>query len=445
MNKKYLWLIKLFFVGNLLAIITFWYHNSPIGPASTVADGLVSLGRICGLLLAYLLLIQLILISRLKIIEGALGHDKLARWHRNLGISAALFLLAHPILLAFGYALNNSLSWSKQLYNFVFVSEALTGAVLATGLLIFIILVSSRVIGRRWRYEIWYFIHLFVYLAIFAAFGHQVELGGDFSQNAFLIYWYALFIFFWVLYGYARFLKPLNNLRRFRFQVSRIVPESDSIYSIFITGRHLEKFSLVGGQFGIFRFLQKGLWFEAHPFSFSRCLKDNEIRISIKKLGNFTEKLPDKLKIGTTVFIEGPLGVFTARPKKNKYLLISGGIGITPICSLAEELAKQKKDVRIFSALKNPAEEVFGAEMSELASTANFSYYRFYSEQTSDQAEQNIFAGRVKLEKIKSLVPDWREREIYFCGPPAMSTALNKELRQAGASKKQLHWERFNF
>ncbi len=445
MKRKTLWLPKIIFFVNFLVILFFWYQGSPINNSVTVADGLTSIGRISGLLLAYLLLAQLALISRLKIIEGVLGHDKLARWHRNLGISITILLLAHPIFLAFGYGLNNGINWLHQLFNFIFLFDDLGGAAIATGILIFIILLSTRIIGRHWKYERWYFSHLFAYVAIFMGFGHQLELGGDFSQKFFAIYWYALFVAFLLIFAYSRFLKPLNNLRLHQFRVSRVVKESENIYSIFITGRNIADFKFSGGQFAIFRFLDKNLFLEAHPFSFSRCYQENEIRITIKKLGDFTEKLVDKIKIGTLVFVEGPLGVFTKHPQSNKYLLIAGGIGITPIRALTEELAAEKKDVKILVSAKNRQEEIFNSEISQLAAANNFKYFRFFSEETTKEDEQNVFSGRINLEKIKNLVPDWQTREIYFCGPPLMSDSLNQEFIKAGILKKQIHFERFSF
>lgn len=445
MNKKSFSLMMCLFFVNLLVIIAFWYNSSPINNNISFIDGLISLGRISGLLLAYFLLVQLILIGRLKAIEGYLGHDKLARLHRQVGIYITIFLVAHPILLAAGYSLNNGISFINQFYNFIFRFEGLSGASIATMMLILVILFSTGVLGRRWKYERWYLSHLFAYVAIFMGFGHQLELGGDFSQRIFAIYWYLLFVGSLILFAYSRFLKPLNNFRIHQFQISRIVMENTSVYSVFITGKHLDKFKLSGGQFAIFRFLNKNLWFEAHPFSFSSAIRNNELRISIKKLGNFTEKLPEQLKVGTKVLIEGPLGVFTARRNANKYLLIAGGIGITPVRALSEELVNQQKDVKVFVSTNTPAEEVFRDEMLAMTSSSNFSYFRFFAEGTENQGEQKTFSGRIDLEKIKSLLPDWQEREIYFCGPPAMSKALNQAFLRAGVSKNKIHFERFSF
>ena len=444
MKKDSLWWPKLIFAGNLLIILFFWYNGSPINNNTDTIDILMSIGRLSGLLLTYFLLIQLILISRLKIIENVLGHDKLTRWHRNFGISIGIFLLAHPLFLAFAYGLNNQINWLKQLYNFIFFFDDIGGAAIATLILILIILLSTKIIGRRWKYEKWYLSHLFAYLTIFMSFGHQLELGGDFSQKLFVIYWYLLFIGFLLLYAYSRFIKPLNNYRLHQFKVSRVIRETSDVCSVYITGRKIADFKFSGGQFGIFRFFNRDLFLEAHPFSFSNYQKGAELRISIKKLGDFTNSLDEKLKPGTPVFIEGPLGVFTMKPNINKYLLIAGGIGITPIRSLAEELTTNNKDVQILVSVKNKNEEIFDSEFSVLAQASNFKYFKFYSEESSETNESNVFSGRINFEKIKNLIPDWQSREIYLCGPEKMISSLNNDLISAGLNKTQIHFERFN-
>lgn len=442
MNTNKPWWPIVVFWANLLIIIAFWLSGSVLGQSPSTARVYIDLGRITGLLLAYFLLVQVILIGRVSPIERVVGHDRLARWHRLVGIWSAVFLLAHPICLAIGYSLKRGISLMNQLFNFAFMSDDLGGALVATVILLLIIILSSGKTIRKWSYEGWYVSHLLVYPAIFLSFEHQIELGGDFRQAIFIIYWYALFIFFLGTFVFSRFLKPLDNFRRFRFRVSRVVLESDSTYSIFITGHNLANFRFKGGQFGLFRFLSGKLWLQAHPFSFSS-LSGDEIRVSIKKLGDFTNILADRLKPGTPVLLEGPLGVFTIRPKVDKYLLLAGGIGVTPIRALAEDLVKAEKDVKAIYAFRNEPEAVFDNELKQLLPTDN--YFRFNGETTTDQPELKTYSGLLTLDRIKELVPDWPTREIYICGPGGMARGLYQDFFKAGVRRRHFHWEHFDF
>jgi len=75
---------------------------------------------------------------------------------------------------------------------------------------------------------------------------------------------------------------------------------------------------------------------EAHPFSMSRRPDGTRLRLTIKAVGDFTRRIPG-LKPGVRVLIDGPHGIFTARRSSSqKILMIAGGIGITPIRSLAK-------------------------------------------------------------------------------------------------------------
>src|SRR6185436_18000853 len=86
------------FLINLAVVIFIWSGNA-------LSSGLVvGLGRLAGLLAEYFILVQLVLIGRIKFVEQEFGHDKLNRIHRVLGIGIVTTLLTHPLLLAVGYA-----------------------------------------------------------------------------------------------------------------------------------------------------------------------------------------------------------------------------------------------------------------------------------------------------------------------------------------------------
>jgi ferredoxin-NADP reductase len=46
-------------------------------------------------------------------------------------------------------------------------------------------------------------------------------------------------------------------------------------------------------------------------------------------------------------------------------------------------------------------------------------------------------------EHLRELVPDLDERDVFLCGPPAMTSATESNLRRAGVSRRHLHVERF--
>ena len=71
------------------------------------------------------------------------------------------------------------------------------------------------------------------------------------------------------MYFYFKFLKLFLNFWKYKFKVEKIVQETESTVSLYITGIDVEKFLFEPGQYVVIRFLTKDLIWQAHPFSFS--------------------------------------------------------------------------------------------------------------------------------------------------------------------------------
>jgi len=166
--------------------------------------------------------------------------------------------------------------------------------------------------------------------------------------------------------------------------------------------------------------------------------KDNLIRVTIKNVGDFTSEIAT-LKTGTPILLDGPLGTFTSKQAtKNKYLFIAGGVGITPIRALIEELAPQKKDIVLLYSSKTQ-DIILKKELDGLAKQYRFPIYYVVTEDPSYKGEK----GRIDQERIKRLAPDFLKRDMYLCGPPPMMEALITQLQELGVTHASMHYERF--
>lgn len=435
-------LIYLFFSLSYGITLGFWWQFS----GQSFADGdtatrLLILGRLAGLLATITALNQLMLIGRIKWIESVYGLDKLSRVHRWNGSAALLLIVIHVLLVTKSYSLLNRIDYFSQSWSFLADYEDLAYAFIAVVILSITVGLSVTIVRRNLKYEWWYYVHIFNY-ATFALFAlHQFEYGMGSKNEWFRIFWLALYGFVGLHILYFRFLRPLLNYWRFGFTVKRVVSENGIATSIYITGRNIERFKRRSGQFMIFRFLQKGFWWQKHPFSLSWSAAHPEIRLTAKKLGDFTTLLPD-IKPGTKVLIDGPHGVFTAdKIKRNKVLFIAGGIGITPLRSLAEELAG-KVDLTLVYSAKSPAEAVLLDELKNIGRSAVGQPFRLI-EIYSEQSVAGLESGRLNQDKLVQLVPDLTSRDVFLCGPPAMMDSLKTALTNLGLPKQQLHWEKF--
>lgn len=430
------------FIATLTPIIGAWWMGSFMF-FNSLSGVLYAFGKLMGLLAVYFILLQFILMGRAIWLEKTFGLDKLARLHKLNGYLSILFILVHPIFLIFSYGMDAKKSFIEQFLDFFYNYEDISSATFAVLIFISIVFFSIYIVRKHLKYETWYYIHLLTYLGVLLAFGHQLELGSDFFTTPWLVYyWYALYIFVFGTLLLFRFLKPLYQFYRQGFFVSDVVRETSDTTSIYIQGKNLNTLKAEAGQFFIVRFLAKGYWWQAHPFSLSWIPKNNRLRITAKNCGDFTATL-SALPKETKVIIEGPFGIFTAPQKisNKKFLFIAGGVGITPIRSLLEKLCATN-DVILLYSNKTAKDIIFLEELQKLADLHPFPIHHIMSNQPDFSGEK----GRVDAEKIQRLVQDIKAREIYICGPPAMIESLNTLLKKTlNIPAKQIHFEIFSF
>ncbi len=438
--KKYA--IYFAFFGNLALIIGLWWIISGgLIESGDLSAVLLALGRLAGLLAVYFVLQQFLMMGRSYWLEKVFGLDKLTRIHHLNGYLSISFIIIHPILLIFSYSIGSGVSFWAQFMDFLYNYKDVGWAALAALFFILIVFLSIYIVRKHLKYELWYYVHLLTYLAIILAFSHQLNLGGDLTTNKFFYYyWCALYIFVFGNVLLFRFIRPVYNSLKYRFTVSDVVQETPDTTSVYITGKNLEKFKTHAGQFIILRFFCKGFWWQAHPFSLSFVPKNNQLRITVKNCGDFTAKI-SQLKKGTPTYIDGPYGIFIAHAKpETKYLFIAGGVGITPIRSLIEELAPAHDIIVLFSN-KTMQDTIFKKELDELAQTNHFPMHYILTDQKDYPGEK----GRLDKEKFQRLVKDTREREVYLCGPIPMLKAMLQLLqdKDIGVKPERIHFEKF--
>ncbi|MFJ8629373.1 ferric reductase-like transmembrane domain-containing protein [Streptomyces sp. NPDC093568] len=413
--------------ANVAVVLYFFFA------AGFASNALIVLGRLTGLAGALLMAFQLVLVARLPWLDRRIGMDRLTSWHRWTGFSVLWALLAHAVFITFGYAESSSLDPVNQLIDLAETVEGVLRAVVALGIIIVIGVVSARFARRRLAYETWHFIHLYTYVAVVLAFTHQVAVGTSFtSSSAATAYWYCVWGVALGSVFTGRLVLPLWRNWRHQFRVSAVVPESHNVVSVYVTGRDLDKLPARAGQFFLWRFLTKDRWWQANPFSLSAAPDGTQLRLTAKAAGDGSAALRH-LKVGTRVFAEGPYGAFTALHRtRPEAVLIAGGVGVTPIRALLEELHGHA--VVIYRVASDQDAVLYG-ELAELAHAKG--------------AELHLVTGPVTPDKLAPaeltrLVPDITDRDVFLCGPPPMMNAVIGSLREVGVPKEQVHFERFS-
>ena len=313
--------------------------------AGFASNALIVLGRLTGLYGALVMAFQLVLVARLPWLDRRIGMDRLTSWHRWTGFGLLWTLLAHVVFISFGYAEGTDVGPIGELVDLAETTEGVLRAIVAFGLIIVVGAVSARYARRRLAYETWHFIHLYTYVAVVLAFTHQVAVGTTFTSSSAATDVLVRRCGAWpsARCSWAASVLPLWRNWRHQLRVSAVVPEADNVVSIYITGRDLDQLPARAGQFFLWRFLTKDRWWQANPFSLSAAPDGTSLRLTAKAAGDGTAALRH-IKVGTRVFAEGPYGAFTAMHRtRPESVLIAGGVGVTPIRALLEEIAGPRR------------------------------------------------------------------------------------------------------
>ncbi len=138
-----------------------------------------SAGALTGLLATSVALVGIAFAARTHRFERAIGLDRALLWHRWMGETAALLLVAHIAATLVSYTSRESLADAivELTGEEQYMAMATVGAL---GMLLITVL-SLGFIRRHLAYETWYFIHLLIYASLALAFAHEIFLGSDFA------------------------------------------------------------------------------------------------------------------------------------------------------------------------------------------------------------------------------------------------------------------------
>jgi len=424
-------------VGGIgLLVVGMWLHDTPDGSLHSWATRLTAAGDLTGLVGTFLVLVQVVLMGRLPPLERLLGMDRLAVWHRRNGQYAICLLVAHALFTIWGYGLTDHTGAVTEAKRVVLDYPDMLAATVGLALLVLIGVVSVRAARRRLRYQTWYFIHLYAYVAIALSFAHQFATGTDFSTHpANRVLWVALYIVAFGLLIEYRIVAPIQSCARRRLRVAGVVPEGPDVVSVYVTGRDLEDLEAESGQFFLWRFLTRDRWWQAHPFSLSAAPNPDWLRFTAKQSGDFTADL-DSLEPGTKVIAEGPYGAFTERRRtRRKVLFIAGGIGITPIRALLESLPARKGDLTLVYRVSAEHDVVLRSELDQIASRRGAAVHYLVGPRGS--------AADLDARRLAGLCDDVRDRDVYLCGPSGFTEYVRSVLDETGVPAARIHTEEF--
>jgi ferredoxin-NADP reductase len=239
---------------------------------------------------------------------------------------------------------------------------------------------------------------------------------------------------------YTRLLNPLWTSRSLHGEVVAVTPETPDAATVVIRPGWGWRFDHRAGQYVGIGVRIDGRWhWRSYSLSSPPSRAADTITITVKAMpeGFLSEHLVRGLAPGTVVRLALPQGDFVLpSPPPPKLLFWTAGSGITPVMAMLRQLTRRGDVPDVVHVHAAPTREavIFGAELAAL-----HEQHPTYSLTVNADDE----SGRLDVERLHRLVPDWRERAAWVCGPAPMLAAAADSWRRAGLSD-QLHIERFS-
>jgi ferredoxin-NADP reductase len=247
-----------------------------------------------------------------------------------------------------------------------------------------------------------------------------------------------------------------------KFEVSRKVIECEDVCAIYLKphdGKALAQFK--PGQYLTFQLSVPG---RDKPLVRCYSLSDSPhrsdyYRITVKKerapadrpdlpCGAASSYFADNVKEGDILDVKAPSGhFFLEMAQTHPIVLIAGGVGVTPMLSMAQAIAasNSKREVWFFFGVRNSQEHIHKEELASLAAkNDNIHLHVCYSRPLPRDVKGRDYAreGRVSIEALKELLPS-NNFEYYLCGNGSFMKSLTDGLEAWGVPEKDVHFEAF--
>lgn len=238
---------------------------------------------------------------------------------------------------------------------------------------------------------------------------------------------------------YLKLANPLWSARELRGRVIEVRRETVDSATLVIKPGWGFSFDYQPGQYVGIGLLMDGRWrWRSYSLTSAPVKGDRTITITVKAMpeGFLSTHLVDGVAPGTIVRLAAPQGNFVMPdPAPASVLFLTGGSGITPVMSMLRTLSRRDQITDIVHLHSAPTESdlLFAAELAELQ--RSHPGYRLDVRLTRER-------GRIDLTQLDDVVPDWRDRQTWACGPEGMLTAASQAWTTAGVAD-HLHQERF--
>ena len=241
---------------------------------------------------------------------------------------------------------------------------------------------------------------------------------------------------------------PVTAKWRGLLRVARIVDETPAVktFRLASVGEGPLAFTFVPGQFLNVAFNVGGARM-IRSYSISSSANERDfVELSIKReeRGAVSRHINDLINIGDEIDAAGPVGTFTfTGTEADSIVLLSAGVGITPMMSIARYLTERswRGDIFFIYSCRTPADFIFRKALAELEHRNPMLHV--VVTMSRPDADWKGPTGRITKELLTGAVPDLAARRVHVCGPPAMMDATKALLADIGVAPDRLKTEAF--
>lgn len=236
------------------------------------------------------------------------------------------------------------------------------------------------------------------------------------------------------------------------FTIKAIVVESKEIKSFYLfptDGKEIATYT-AGQYLSVQVFVEQLGLLQPRQYSLSSAYNSRYYRISVKK-ETALEIHPEgmvsntlhKMKVGNTVNVSAPAGNFSLQTVDAPIILISGGVGATPLLSMLETNQKTNKNKTVWiHGCRNASVHAFKEVIDSMEQESDWLETFLFNEDMEQNVEEGIIQGRVDLEKCKEAILI-KNAHYYLCGPAPFIKAHYESLVGFNIDKSNIFYEEF--
>ena len=433
--------VLLVFAGLLLLLgavsIPFVYESSTIQYRFGLDKALLRVTQVLGVCAGYFLLLQLIFSARLKSLDRVFSLNRCLRLHRFNGLLISIFCLLHAILIVVTEGLSaislNMENWPE-----------LVGA--------FLLLVILTIVFVSWwrqslglAYHRWWLLHrIGAPLAVVALTVHILYVNDTFKYGFPRTLVFAVIGCYVFLYAWVQIKRIF--IKGKPYEVVSITKAAQDTYSIELRATANQHLDYIPGQFAFVSFTSPHVSKEEHPFTISSTpSRVPNLQFTIRSCGDWSNTI-SRLRRKDKAFISGPFGNFghLRFPQAREFIMVAGGIGITPMLSMLRFMANvnDKRKITLIWSNRTRKHIVYPDEFSELEERlAGLSIVHVLTREPEYDGER----GRLDEEKFRRLLAGCsKQSTVFTCGPSDMMKEAYWSLRRIGFPCRSIIMERFS-